>query len=57
MSVSIAIVPLEGERQGLAQCLHCDTCLSYVGQTPFPETASKPPSASIFEEKAGVGTT
>jgi hypothetical protein len=54
MSVSIAIVPLEGERQGLAQCLHCDTCLSYVGQIPFPQATPGPFMSSVIDENAGV---
>jgi hypothetical protein len=57
MNVSIAMIPLNGERQGLVMCLHCDSCSSYVGQIPYPETASGPLSTSIFEEKAGVGAT
>jgi hypothetical protein len=57
MNVSIAMLPAGGERQGLALCLHCDSCSSYVGQMPYPETAQEPLSASIIEEKAGVGVT
>ena len=55
MSVSIAMVPSGGERQGLALCLHCDTCFSYVGQMPYPETAPEPFTSPTFEEKAGIG--
>jgi hypothetical protein len=55
MSVSIAMVPLSGERQGLALCLHCDSCSSYVGQIPYPETAPQLFTDTIIEEKAGVG--
>jgi hypothetical protein len=54
MSQSIAMLPLSGARQGLALCLHCDSCFSYVGQIPYPETAQEPFTASIIEEKAGV---
>lgn len=56
MNVSIAMVALEGEsRQGLALCLHCDSCFSYVGQVPYPETAPETFTPSLIEENAGVG--
>jgi hypothetical protein len=57
MSVSIAMLPVSGERQGLALCLHCDTCFSYVGQIPYPETVPQPFTAAGFGEKAGIGAT
>jgi hypothetical protein len=56
MSVSIAIVPLGEERQGLALCLHCDSCFSYVGQIPYPVAAQEQFTTKI-EESASVGGT
>ena len=58
MSVSIAMVPLEGEtRQGLILCLHCESCFSYVGQIPYPGVAQERFTTSIIEESSGVGET
>ena len=57
MSVSIAIVPLSEERQGLALCLHCESCFSYVGQIPYPGVAQERFTTSIIEESSGVGET
>jgi hypothetical protein len=55
MSVSIAMVPLDGERQGLALCLHCESCFSYVGQIPYQEPAQQLFNSTSKEVHTGAG--